>query len=148
SMNYGKLLVALSIALFGFACGSGAGTNTATNQQNVPAGTATPAPTPEDTLAIGRKLFKQNCATCHKEDGTGGKITIEGKTINPDDLTSDKIKKFDDDKITGYIFNGVEDEGMPAFKGKLSEAQIREIVRFVRVDLQKMPEPTAKQSPR
>lgn len=147
-MNYGKLLVALSIALFGFACGSGAGTNTATNQQNVPAGTATPAPTPEDTLAIGRKLFKQNCATCHKEDGTGGKITIEGKTINPDDLTSDKIKKFDDDKITGYIYNGVEDEGMPAFKGKLSEAQIREIVRFVRVDLQKMPEPTAKQSPR
>lgn len=147
-MNYGKLLVALSIALFGFACGSGAGTNTATNQQNVPAGTATPAPTPEDTLAIGRKLFKQNCATCHKEDGTGGKVTIEGKTINPDDLTSDKIKKFDDDKITGYIFNGVEDEGMPAFKGKLSEAQIREIVRFVRVDLQKMPEPTAKQSPR
>ena len=114
----------------------------------MPAGTATPAPTPEDTLAIGRKLFKQNCATCHKEDGTGGKITIEGKTINPDDLTSDKIKKFDDDKITGYIFNGVEDEGMPAFKGKLSEAQIREIVRFVRVDLQKMPEPTAKQSPR
>lgn len=147
-MNYGKLLVALSIALFGFACGSGAGTNTATNQQNVPAGTATPAPTPEDTLAIGRKLFKQNCATCHKEDGTGGKVTIEGKTINPDDLTSDKIKKFDDDKITGYIYNGVEDEGMPAFKGKLSEAQIREIVRFVRVDLQKMPEPTAKQSPR
>lgn len=147
-MKYGKLLIAISIVSFGSACGSGAGTNVASNQQNVPTATATPARTPEDALAMGRKLFKQNCAACHKEDGTGGKVTIEGKTINPDDLTSDKIKKFDDDKITGYIYNGVEDEGMPAFKGKLSEAQIREIVRFVRVDLQKMPEPTAKQSPR
>ena len=70
-------------------------------------------------------------------------MTIEGKTINPDDLTSEKIKKFSDEKISGYIVNGVVDEGMPAFKDKLTEAQIREIVAFVRTDIQKMPAPTA-----
>jgi cytochrome c len=52
-------------------------------------------------MAQGRKIYMDNCAACHKENGTGGKVTIEGKTINPDDLTSEKIKNFADDKIIG-----------------------------------------------
>mgnify|MGYP003462753455 FL=1 len=84
-----------------------------------------------------------NCAACHKENGTGGKIEIEGKSINPDDLTTAKIKAFSDDKIIGYIYKGIEDEGMPAFKDKLNEAEIREVVRYVRGGIQKMPEPAS-----
>jgi mono/diheme cytochrome c family protein len=128
-------MIAFSVAAM--ACGNAATTsNTATPK---PAATtaATTAATPVDELAGGRALYNQNCAACHKEDGTGGRITIEGKTINPDDLTSDKIKKFTDEKISGYIMNGVEDEGMPAFKDKLAEAQIREIVSYVRRGIQK-----------
>jgi mono/diheme cytochrome c family protein len=64
-------------------------------------------------------------------------MEIEGKRINPDNLTSSKIKAFTDEKITRYIVNGVPDEGMPAFKDKLNEAQIAEIVEFVRSDIQK-----------
>lgn len=64
-------------------------------------------------------------------------MTIEGKTLNVDDLTSDKIKKFSDEKISGYIINGVPDEGMPAFKDDLTEAQIREVVLYVRRGIQK-----------
>ena len=65
-------------------------------------------------------------------------MTIEGRTLNVDDLTSEKIKKFTDEKITGYIVNGVEDEGMPAFKDKLSEAEIRQVVAYVRRGIQKV----------
>ena len=68
-----------------------------------------------------RNVYKQNCAACHKENGTGGEIVFEGKKLKPDDLTSAKIKGFSDEKIIGYIMKGVEDEGMPAFEGKLSE---------------------------
>lgn len=93
-----------------------------------------------DELALGRKIYMSNCAACHKENGTGGPITIEGKTIKPHNLTSDHVKKFDDAKIYKYIYEGVEDEGMPAFKDKLSEADIREVVRFIRVEFHKMPE--------
>ena len=102
-------------------------------------GAATPAATPADEFAMARPLYEQNCAGCHKEDGTGGKMTIEGKTLDVDDLTSEKIKKFDDAKIAKYIHDGIEDEGMPAFKDKLTEAQIREVVRYVRAEIQKMP---------
>ena len=79
---------------------------------------------PPDTAEIGRKLYKQTCAACHKESGTGGKMVFEGKTINPDDLTSDKIKHLSDQKIFEYITDGVPDEGMPSFKGRLKEPEI------------------------
>ena len=92
-----------------------------------------------DELAAGGKLYADNCTICHKDDGTGGKVTIEGKTLEPDDLTSDKIKKFTDEKLIGYVTNGVPDEGMPAFKDKLSEAEIKSVVQFVRSEIQKIP---------
>jgi len=123
------------------ACGQSPGSNTAQTSNVTPTAASTPQQpvnTQADLMAQGRKIYMDNCAACHKENGTGGKVTIEGKTINPDDLTSEKIKNFADDKIYRYILNGIEDEGMPAFKDKLSEAEIREVVRFVRIEIQKM----------
>ena len=131
-----KIAVMFAFGILAFACGNSP-TNTSNTSVATP-GSSKPIETPIDELAGGRALFDQNCAACHREVGTGGKMTIEGKTLNVDNLTSDKIKKFTDDKITGYIYNGVEDEGMPAFKDKLTEAQIREIVSYVRRGLQKV----------
>ncbi len=148
-MKTRSYLIALVSAAFVVGCGDTGQTNTAVNtNQNAAVPAATAPATPPDELAEGRKIFKQNCAICHKEDGTGGKVTIEGKSLNADDLTSAKIKAFSDDKIIGYVYNGVEDEGMPSFKDKLSEAQIREVVRYVRAGIQKMPEPAATGSPK
>jgi mono/diheme cytochrome c family protein len=42
--------------------------------------------------------------------------------------------------------NGAEDDGMPAFKGKLSEGEMRDVVKFIRVELQKIPVPAAPKS--
>ena len=92
-----------------------------------------------DELASGRSVYKENCAACHKEDGTGGETLFEGKKLKAENLTTAEIKGFSDEKIIGYIMKGVEDEGMPAFEGKLSEGQMRDVVKFIRVQLQKMP---------
>jgi mono/diheme cytochrome c family protein len=129
-------LIISAIALLFIACAQNPSVNTTGNGNGNGNNTTINAP-PADTLAEGRKLYNQNCAACHRANGTGGKIDIEGKTLDPDDLTSEKIAKFPDDKIYGYIVNGVPDEGMPSFKDKLKEAQIREVVRFIRADLQK-----------
>lgn len=142
--NFTKLFLCLSIvaivSIFSASCSDQGGTvssppagNTGTSNGDR---TAAPAPTP-DLMATGRKLYVDNCAICHKVSGKGGKIEIEGRSISPDDLTSDKIKKMADDRIYGYVFNGIPDEGMPAFKEKLSEAEIREVVRYIRAELQK-----------
>jgi len=129
----------VGIALFIAAC---AANNTNTNSVAVTNNANTAArvqPTANiDEVALGRKVFEQNCAICHKDDGTGGTVEIEGKKLDPDDLTSNKIKKFTDDKIIGYIMLGVPDEGMPAFKNKLSEAEIRDVVKYIRTQFHKM----------
>ena len=67
-------------------------------------------------------------------------MEIEGKKLDPDDLTSAKIKGFSDETILGYVMNGIPDEGMPAFKARLSEAEMRDVVKYVRVELQGMPQ--------
>lgn len=149
-----KILIVIGALGIAAACGDPGPANTAMNTNAVNSGSTSPAATPAatatpaDEVAMGRSLYEQNCAACHKEDGTGGKMTIEGKTINPDDLTSEKIKKFDDAKMARYIRDGVEDEGMPAFEGKLTEEQISAVVSYVRTGIQKIPRvPAASPAP-
>ncbi|MEZ5425757.1 MAG: cytochrome c [Pyrinomonadaceae bacterium] len=95
-----------------------------------------PSSTP-DELASAAKIYKEKCSRCHQEDGTGGKVEIEGTTINAEDLTSDKMKKIDDEKFVKYIENGVPDEGMPAFKGKLTDQEIKDVIKYIRREFQK-----------
>ena len=131
------LSIVLMFALLA-ACTSSPAPNSGSNQNNIVVPPASPAiQPPVDLMATGRKLYVDNCAVCHKESGKGGKVEIEGRSINPDDLTSDKIKKMPDDRIYKYIFDGIPDEGMPAFKDKLAEAEIREVVKYIRAELQK-----------
>ena len=141
-----KIFIVLGALSVTVACGNAGPANTTVNNAAIRNANTFPAQTasPADEVAMGRQLYEQNCAGCHKEDGTGGAITIDGKTIDPDDLTSDKIKKLDNVRIIKYIYDGIEDEGMPSFKDKLTEAQIREVVRYVRAGIQKMPSATHK----
>ncbi len=134
-MKPGKFFVAvLFTAIFAAACSENTTSNSVANT-NVMQTPATPRPAATiNELASGRSVFEQNCAVCHNADGTGGKREIEGKTLNVDDLTSEKIKGFSDEKIIGYILNGVVEDGMPAFKDKLSEGEIRDVVKFIRTE--------------
>lgn len=140
-----QLTIFLALVLGSFAIVSCAGENKPSNvasnkPSNSNAAAATPLPAATiDEVASGKKVYEMNCLNCHRADGTGGPVEIEGKKLKPDNLTSDKIKGFSDEKIIGYIMNGVEDEGMPAFKGRLSEGEIRDVVKYVRTEIQKMP---------
>lgn len=130
-------IVAAAAFLFMNACTQQVANNARSNAASPqPSATAPPA-TPADEVAAGRKIFEQNCAVCHTDQGTGGEKVIEGKKLDVEDLTSDKIKGFTDEKITGYITNGIEDEGMPAFKDDLSADEIKEVVKFIRKEFHK-----------
>lgn len=98
--------------------------------------TTAPTPTP-DTFARGKQLYGTSCANCHKEDGTGGPKEIEGKKIKASSLVTDKMKNWPDDRFFKVIDEGIEDEGMPAFGDRLSEDDIRAVIQYVRVGLQK-----------
>lgn len=84
---------------------------------------------PEDDSA---DLYATNCMICHKDTGKGGKVSREGKTFKSADLTSEKIRSLSDEKLLSVIKNGEPDEGMPAFKGKLSDEEIKSIIGRIR----------------
>lgn len=133
-----KISIVFAAAVFASAsCGGNIENKPAENKMaeaaKTPSQPSEGNPEARDRGAVMKDLYTANCALCHKEDGTGGKMTKDGKTLNVEDLTSEKIKKMSDEKIRGYIENGVPNEGMPAFKDKLAERDIAMLVRYVRV---------------
>ncbi len=72
----------------------------------------------------GKDLFKNNCARCHGDDGTGGK--------GPNLTTEKKQAKWkdSDEKLVNKITNGAF--GMPKFGKKLKPEEIKAIADYVR----------------
>jgi mono/diheme cytochrome c family protein len=135
-------LIAVAGCMFLYACGGNlASNNSNVALVNVSNSTAPPKPTASnDDLAKGRDLYNKNCSNCHKESGEGGPTVVDGRKMKPDNLTDARRTKMTDDKYIETMVKGIEDEGMPSYKDKLSEAEMREIVRYIRVGLQKRPD--------
>jgi mono/diheme cytochrome c family protein len=134
-------LIALVGCLFAYACNNSPASN-APNVAIVNTSSTTQPKTTvsNDDLAKGRDLYNKNCSNCHKESGEGGPTVVDGRKMKPDNLTDARRTRMSDDKYLETMVKGIEDEGMPSYKDKLSEAEMREIVRYVRVGLQKQPD--------
>jgi len=76
-------------------------------------------------------FFRQNCAVCHGAKGEGKQV---GEKYAPD-LKSEKIVNDTDEKLFQQISNG--GGGMPAFKYQLTDDQIKEMIQFIRKEIQK-----------
>jgi len=76
-------------------------------------------------LALGKKVFADNCALCHGEQAKGN------RELGAPDLT-DKIWLYGSDKVT--IMQGVQNGRggvMPAWNGRLSEPTIKALTVYV-----------------
>jgi cytochrome c6 len=73
-------------------------------------------------------LFKQKCAGCHGVDGKG--TSAMGKALKVRDLGSDDVQKQSDAELTDIITSGKNK--MPAYKGKISDDQIKGLVGYIR----------------
>jgi len=84
--------------------------------------------TPAHAQNDGAALFKAKCAACHGPDGKGD--TSMGKVLKVRDLSSDDVQKQTDAELTAITENGKGK--MPAYKGKLTDAQIKDLIAFIR----------------
>jgi mono/diheme cytochrome c family protein len=73
----------------------------------------------------GADIYRQNCITCHGADGKAN--TPKGKRKGATDLTKSTIGTAQGIKV---ITNGRE--LMPSFSDTLSDAEIREVMAFIR----------------
>ena len=71
----------------------------------------------------GADTYKAKCAMCHGADGS--KTTMGSKALNSAD-----VQKMSDADLTAVIENGKGK--MPAYKGKLTDAQIKDVVAYIK----------------
>jgi mono/diheme cytochrome c family protein len=126
-------LTCVAIFLVASACTETA-TPTNTNTARAAASPATAATATPDPLATARANYAKNCEGCHGPNGEGGPVKVNDKTIKVPSLKSDHAAKLKDDHIAHMITNG--EEAMPAFKDKMSQQEIADMVKFVRKQFQ------------
>lgn len=137
-------LISVAALLFVIGCGQTNTINTTnpTNNTavvvNADVADAQP-PVATDELASARKIYSEQCVKCHKEDGTGGFSTIDGKRIKAPNLTTERQKNEPDAEYIEMIENGEAEDGMPAYKGKIGDDDIKKLVRLIRKDFQGKP---------
>jgi|SRR5271154_4862528 len=78
--------------------------------------------------ADGAGDFKAKCAMCHGADGSGS--TATGKAMKVRDLSSPAVQSQTDAQISDIVTNGKDK--MPAYKGKLTDDQVKGLVAYIR----------------
>lgn len=74
------------------------------------------------------ELFKAKCAVCHGTDGDGN--TAVGRGLKMRDLRSGQVQKQADSQLATILHCGKGK--MPGYEGKLSDAQIAQLVSYLR----------------
>lgn len=85
---------------------------------------ATPASAADDAAA----LYKSKCVSCHAADGSGD--TPAGKKTGAHAFSSPEVQKMTDAQLIEVTEKGKNK--MPAYKGKLTDGQIKALVAYVK----------------
>ena len=126
------LVLCAVVALIVVGCGDAS----RTTNSPAPSAAQTPATTTStpDEFAAARANYKKTCIACHGETGEGGPVTVEGKRLKVPSFKSEHAAKEPDKEFLEQIHEG--GDGMPAFKDKLSEQEIADLVKFIRKEFQ------------
>lgn len=77
--------------------------------------------------SAGAATYKARCQMCH---GADGQPTMAGKSMKALPLNSPELKKASTATLIASVTNGKNK--MPAYAGKLTDAQIKEVVEYLR----------------
>ncbi len=130
-----------SVALFGASCNKQTTTAPGTNTNTATKSEATP-----DPFAATRGVFAKDCQSCHGADGKGGPVKLEdGTRLKVPSLREGHALRHPDSDFRKQIVEG--GDGMPAFKDKLSQQQIDDLIKFIRQEFQGGMTPPPEKSP-
>lgn len=87
-----------------------------------------PLTAPARTQGTGEKTYKEKCAGCHGADGKGQSAV--GKALKVRDFCSPEVKKESNAELTEIIRKGKNK--MPAFENKLSDAETKDVLTYIR----------------
>jgi cbb3-type cytochrome c oxidase subunit III len=100
----------------------------------------TPRGTSEEELAAGKALYAENCSQCHGDEGDGQGVMADLLDPRPRDFRRGiyKIRRTvqgelpTDQDVFRIISNGMPGTFMPEWRSRLTEAQIWQLVHYIK----------------
>src|SRR5215470_286453 len=131
SSNVRERTVKRTFALLGIGVLACTGTLFAQSAPTKPSGTKK-AGAAKDSAAVarGKEIFQQKCSVCHFDTSDAKKIGPGLKGLNKRGTFSVNGNKITDESLKTWIENG--DSLMPPFKETLEEAQIKDVIAYVK----------------
>jgi mono/diheme cytochrome c family protein len=76
----------------------------------------------------GERVYKGKCANCHSVDGSAASPL--GKRLGLRDLRSPEVQRLSDNDLAEVIAKGRRN--MPSFRRQLNDAQLSQVVQYIR----------------
>lgn len=95
------------------------------------AGGANRIPASAEAVEAGRQLYQQHCVVCHGPSGLGDGPLAASLNRPPADLRL-HVPLHPDSQIYAFISGGFPGSAMPAFAGRLTDAQLWNLVHYLR----------------
>ena len=99
-------------------------------QQGVAPSAVNPIPPDDVSVSAGREIFEAECVSCHGPTGRGDGPLAATLDPPPLDLVI-HVPLHPDDALFGFVFNGIEGTGMPAFGDRYGELDTWHIINFI-----------------
>jgi mono/diheme cytochrome c family protein len=90
------------------------------------------APAHAGLAAHGADHYREHCLPCHAAPGAKRADFAEGMNPMPPALDEGRVQQRSDAELSWIVKNGIRMSAMPAFGGDHSDAEIQDIVAFVR----------------
>lgn len=120
-----------TLALFGIASLACAGAVFAQSTPTKSSGTKKAGAAKDSAAAKrGQEVFQQKCSVCHFDNSDAKKIGPGLKGLNKRGTFTVNGNKVTDENLKTWIENG--DSLMPPFKDALEEAQIKDVIAYVK----------------
>ncbi|HEY0736347.1 MAG TPA: FixH family protein [Herpetosiphonaceae bacterium] len=84
------------------------------------------------SIARGREVYAQNCVACHGPTGLGDGPAAATLNPRPANLQEHLAQGHTDQELYSWISEGITGTGMPAFKERLSDEDIWNVINAVR----------------
>lgn len=98
--------------------------------QGVVPSAVNPIPPDDASVSAGREIYEAECVSCHGPTGRGDGPLAATLDPPPLDLVI-HVPLHPDDALFGFVFNGIEGTGMPAFGDRYGELDTWHIINFI-----------------
>jgi cytochrome c len=92
-----------------------------------------PLPRTHENVAAGEHVFGYYCVECHGRDGQNTGVPFAARMAPPiPSMANPRVQAYTDGQLKWIIDNGIFPSGMPASKGTLTDAEVWQIVLYLR----------------